>query len=95
MQGGALTDAIDRELPADHRVVTDYAKAARYRELAKELGTTPAALAHRYALAMEGVDTVVLGCKNTAELRECVAAEAEGPLASEIIARIDSSVSRD
>ena len=95
VQGGALTDAIDRELPADHGVVTDYAKAARYRELAKELGTTPAALAHRYALAMEGVDTVVLGCKNTAELRECVAAEAEGPLASEIIARIDSSVSRD
>ena len=47
------------------------------------------------ALAMEGVETVVLGCKNTAELRECVAAEAEGPLESEIIARIDSSVSRD
>ena len=94
VQGGALTDAIDRELPADHGVATDYAKAADYRLLAKELGTTPAALAHRYALAMEGVDTVVLGCKNTTELQECVTAEAQGPLEPEIIARIDAAISR-
>ena len=94
VQGGALTDSIDRELPADHGVLTDYAKAANYRLLAKELGTTPAALAHRYALAIEGVDTVVLGCKNTTELQECVTAEAQGPLEPELIARIDAAISR-
>tara|TARA_Y100001934_G_scaffold101871_1_gene125228 strand:+ start:48839 stop:49819 length:981 start_codon:yes stop_codon:yes gene_type:complete len=93
VQGGALTDAIDRELPAEHGVVTDYVLAADYRLLAKKLGTTPAALAHRYALAMEGVDTVVLGCKNTTELQECVAAAAQGPLEPEIIAQIDASIS--
>ena len=94
VQGGALTDSIDRELPADHGVLTDYAKAANYRLVAKELGTTPAALAHRYALAIEGVDTVVLGCKNTTELQECVTAEAQGPLEPEVIARIDAAISR-
>ena len=95
VQGGALTDAIDRDLPSGHGVVTDYAKTANYRALAKELGTTPAALAHRYALAMKGVDTVVLGCKNTAELKECVIAEANGPLEPDIIARIDAAILRN
>lgn len=94
VQGGALTDAIDRDLPAGHGVVTDYAKAAAFRDLAAELDTSPAALAHRYALAMKDVDTVVLGCKNRTELEECVRAEAAGPLENEIIARIDASVAR-
>ena len=94
VQGGALTDAIDRELPPGHGVVTDYAKAAGFRALAAELGIRPAALAHRYALAMDKVDTVVLGCKNRTELAECVAAEAAGPLDPEIIARIDASAAQ-
>ena len=42
--------------------------------------------------AMKGVDTVVLGCKNTVELKECVIAEANGPLELDIIARIDAAV---
>ena len=75
-----MTDAIDRDLPSGHGVVKDYEKAAAFRALASELGASPAALAHRYALAMEGVDTVVLGCKNRAELNECIVAEAVGPL---------------
>ncbi len=41
---------------------------------------------------MEGVSTVVLGVKNRAELAECLAAEAAGPLDAELIARIDRSV---
>ena len=93
VQGGALTDAIDRDLPSGHGVVKDYEKAAAFRALASELGASPAALAHRYALAMEGVDTVVLGCKNRAELNECIVAEAGGPLNKETIARIDASAS--
>ena len=88
-----MTDAIDRDLPPGHGVVTDYEKAAAFRALASELGASPAALAHRYALAMEGVDTVVLGCKNRAELNECIVAEAAGPLNKETIARIDASAS--
>ena len=88
-----MTDAIDRDLPSGHGVVKDYEKAAAFRALASELGASPAALAHRYALAMEGVDTVVLGCKNRAKLTECIVAEAAGPLNKETIARIDTSAS--
>ena len=95
VQGGALCDNLDRKLPDGHGVVVDFAKSEAYRELAAELGTSAAALAHRYALSMDGVDTVVLGCKNRAELAECVAAEAAGPLETEIISRIDASVPRD
>jgi aryl-alcohol dehydrogenase-like predicted oxidoreductase len=89
VQAGALTDAIDRDLPADHPEPRDYNKAAAYRALAAALGTSAAALGHRYALTMPGVDTVVLGVKNRAELAECVAAERAGPLTAEIMARVD------
>ena len=88
-----MTDAIDRDQPSGHGVVTDYEKVAVFRTLAPEFGASPAALAHRYTLAMEGVDTVVLGRKNRAELNECIVAEAAGPLNKETIARIDASAS--
>ena len=91
VQAGALTDALDRPLPAAHPEMRDYRRAAPFRALARDLGHTPAALAHRYALSMTGVDTVVLGVKNRAELAECVAAEAAGPLDPQVIARIDRS----
>ena len=94
VQGGALCDRLDRELLDGHGVVVDFAKSEDFRTLAAELGTSAAALAHRYALSMDDVDTVVLGCKNREELAECVAAEAAGPLETEIIARIDASVPR-
>ena len=58
-------------------------------ELAAELGMSAAALGHRYALSMAGVDTVVLGVKNRAELADCVAAAEAGPLPAEVIARVD------
>ncbi len=92
VQAGALTDALDRELAADHPEMIDFNRATSFRALAKELGESAASLAHRYALSMAGVSTVVLGVKNRAELRECVAAEAKGPLPREVIARIDASV---
>jgi hypothetical protein len=47
--------------------------------------------ASRYALAL-GVDTLVLGVKNHAELAECVAAAEAGPLPAELVARVDRSV---
>ena len=94
VQAGALTDAIDRELPDGHGDAADFDRAAPFRALARDLGESPAALAHRYALSMPGVSTVVLGVKNRAELRECVDAEARGPLDAELISRIDAAVGR-
>jgi aryl-alcohol dehydrogenase-like predicted oxidoreductase len=91
VQAGALTDALDRALPPDHPEMRDYARAAGFRRLAAELGTSPAALAHRYALAL-GVDTLVLGVKNRSELAECVAAAEAGPLPADLVARVDQSV---
>ena len=39
---------------------------------------------------MAGVDTVVLGVKNRAELADCVTAAAAGPLPEAVIARVDA-----
>lgn len=90
VQAGALTWGIDRPLSVSHPEVLDFARAAPYRALCEELGEDPAALAHRYAVDMDGVDTVVLGVKNRDELAQCVAAEAMGPLPDDVRARIDA-----
>jgi aryl-alcohol dehydrogenase-like predicted oxidoreductase len=89
VQAGALTGAIDRALKPDHAELRDYALAEPYRALCREIGEDPAVVAHRYALTMEGVDTVVLGCKNRVELEQCLDAEARGPLDPSIMCRID------
>jgi len=91
VQAGALTSALDRLLPADHPEMRDYARAAGFRELAEELGITPAALAHRYALSLD-IDTLVLGVKNRRELAECVSAAEAGPLPLELMARVGQAV---
>jgi aryl-alcohol dehydrogenase-like predicted oxidoreductase len=89
VQAGALTDGLDRDLPADDPIAVDFRRAAPFRALAGELGEPAASLAHRYALSMRGVDTVVLGIKNRTELRECLDAEARGPLPADVIKSID------
>jgi len=93
VQAGALTSSLDRQLPADHPEMRDYARAVGFRRIATELGVTPALLAHRYSLSL-AVDTVVLGVKNRAELAECVAAAEAGQLPADLMARIDQSVDR-
>ncbi|HEY1447833.1 MAG TPA: aldo/keto reductase [Caulobacteraceae bacterium] len=90
VQAGALTGAIDRDLSPNHPESGDFVLATPFRVLCDELGEEPARIAHRYALAMDGVDTVILGVKNRAELADCVAAEAQGPLEAELVARIDA-----
>ena len=90
VQGGALAETVDRDLPADHGVMRDYARSAKWRALARDLGEDASDLAHRYALTMDGVDVVVLGINNRAELDMCLAAEARGPLDPDIMARIDA-----
>ena len=92
VQAGALTDNFDREVPAGHPDMVDYRRAGPFRALAAELGESPASLAHRYSLSMDGVSTIVLGVKNRAELRECIEAEARGPLEPGLMARIDRAV---
>jgi aryl-alcohol dehydrogenase-like predicted oxidoreductase len=89
VQAGALTNKIDRLMDADDPEMLDYFKAEPFRALCASLKENPAVLAHRYSLAMEGVDTVVLGIKNRQELDELVAGEAEGPLDPEIVRQID------
>ncbi len=91
VQGGAFTDKVDRALPGDHGVMVDFKRAAGFRALAAELGQSAAALAHRYALTMDGVHTVVLGVKNRAELADCLKAEADGPLDAALMARVEAS----
>ena len=90
VQAGALTNAIDRTTSPNHPETRDYARAAPFRALCAEWGEDPALVAHRYALAMPGVDSVVLGVKNIAELDQCLEAERRGPLEPELMARIDA-----
>jgi aryl-alcohol dehydrogenase-like predicted oxidoreductase len=89
VQAGALTAAVDRDLPAAGADAGDYVRSAPYRALCADLGVDPAVLAHRYALHIAGVDTVILGVKNRAELAQCVDAEAMGPLSAEVLGKIE------
>ncbi len=89
VQAGALTVQVDRELSPNNPDAKDYVRAAPFRALCKEIGEDPAVVAHRYALSMPGVATVILGVKNRDELRQCVDAEEAGPLEPALLARID------
>src|SRR5690606_27330926 len=95
VQAGALTDSVDRDLPPEHPTMVDFRRAAPVRALARELGESTASLAHRYARSMPGVDTVVLGVKYRAELRECVAAASAGKLPPDVLAAIEQAVRTD
>ena len=89
VQAGALTDRLDRDLSVDYPARVDFERAAPFREVAAGMGESAAAVAHRYALSMDGVDTVVLGVKNRSELAECLAAAEAGPLPAEVIELVD------
>jgi aryl-alcohol dehydrogenase-like predicted oxidoreductase len=80
LAAGSLGSGLDRPMDPGHTTAVDFARAEPFRKLAAELGQAPALLAHRYALSVPGVSTVVLGVKNRAELTECLEAEARGPL---------------
>jgi aryl-alcohol dehydrogenase-like predicted oxidoreductase len=94
VQAGALTDQLDRDLPPDDPEQLDFERAAPLRELARSLGTSTAKLAHRYALGIDGVDSVILGVKNRTELKECLEVEAEGPPSVQLMRQIDAAVGR-
>src|SRR6185369_9297821 len=75
VQAGALTAGVDRELSPNSPDRRDFNRAAGFRALCAGWGEDPAYMAHRYALSMPNIDTVVLGVKNRAELEQCLAAE--------------------
>jgi aryl-alcohol dehydrogenase-like predicted oxidoreductase len=89
VQAGALTGEVDRELSPNNPDRKDFERAAPFRALCREIGMDPAIVAHRYALSTPGVATVILGVKNRAELRQCLEAEASGPLEPALMAKID------
>lgn len=89
VQAGALTAVVDRQLSPNNPDSEDYERAAPFRALCEEIGEDAAMVAHRYALSMGGVASVILGVKNRSELQQCVEAEAAGPLEPTLIARID------
>jgi len=89
VQAGALTAALDRPLSPNHPDARDYERAAPYRALCGDWGQDPAVVAHRYALSMAGVDSLILGVKSRAELDQALAAEAAGPLEAAQLAAID------
>ena len=89
VQAGALTAAIDREVSPNNPDTKDYERAAPFRALCRAWGEDPALVAHRYALGIAGIDTVVLGVKNRAELAQCLEAEA-APLEDEKLAKIEA-----
>lgn len=87
---GALTAQLDRPLPTEDETYKDFERAAPYRALCADLGEDPALLAHRYAVAMDGVDTVILGVKNREELQGVVDAVNMAPLEDGLRAKIDA-----
>jgi aryl-alcohol dehydrogenase-like predicted oxidoreductase len=89
VQAGALTAEVDRDLSPNSPDRADYDRAQGFRALCAKWGEDPAYVAHRYALTMPNIDTVVLGVKNRAELAMCVKAEADGPYSAEEMAEID------
>ena len=91
VQAGALTSAVDRDLPANDADRLDFDRAAGFRKLAAEWGQSPARLAHRYALSIDDIGSVILGVKNREELRECLSAESDPRLSADEIEAIDQS----
>lgn len=88
VQAGALTSGLDRK--DNSPTAEDFRRAEPYRALCAQWGEDPAISAHRYALGIEGVDTLVLGVKNVAELNQALVAERRGPLDAEQVAAIDA-----
>lgn len=83
-------NSIDRELPPDHAEMSDFRRTAPFRALCAKWGAAPVAIAHRYAMAKDGVDAAILGVKNRDELNQCLMAEELGPLEPARMAEIDA-----
>ena len=90
VQAGALTSGVDRELSPNNPDNADFARAAPFRAHCADWGEDPAYIAHRYALSLPNIDTLVLGVKNRTELAQCLAAEVAGSLDGAQMAAVDA-----
>ena len=91
VQAGALTAAIDRPLSANNPDNTDYRpRRAVPRASAPSGARTRRSWPTAMRSGMPDIDTVVLGVKNRAELAQCLAGEAAGPLEPAQVAAIDA-----
>ena len=90
VQAGALTARFDREMDPESADGRDFIYAEPFRALCQQWGEDPAIVSHRYALHMNGIDTLILGVKDRAELRAAIALEAAGPLDEEQVTAIDA-----
>ncbi len=92
VQAGALTSSMDREpnrLGFDEADFKDFEKALSFRKFANEINENPASLAHRYALSINKVSSVIMGVKNRKELMECIEAEEKGLLDGDMISKLE------
>ena len=94
LAAGALSEGLDRALSASDPAFLDAGRAEGFRAFAREQGVSAAYLAHRYALSLPDVATVVVGAKNRRELAECLAAAAATPLSKAELREIEVSCSR-
>jgi len=90
---GALTDHLDRTTDAAAPAAVDHRRGGGFRELARAKGVSAAELAHRYALSLEGVATVIVGAKTPLELAECLRAQAAGPLDRDEVREVEAACS--
>jgi aryl-alcohol dehydrogenase-like predicted oxidoreductase len=92
VRADALTDPLDHEVAPDAPEAVDYRRAAPFRNLAAAWAVSAGQLAHRYALSMLGVETVVLGVKYRTKLADCVVAAEAGRLTDAELQAIERSV---
>jgi aryl-alcohol dehydrogenase-like predicted oxidoreductase len=91
LAAGALTDGFDRPVDPAAPEALDFARASGFRALARQWWLPPDQLAYRFALSMPGVDTIVLGAKNRAELQSFLEAEAAPRLSADEMAAVRAS----
>jgi aryl-alcohol dehydrogenase-like predicted oxidoreductase len=94
LAAGALADGLDRVAPAGSPVARDGERAAPFLALAREHGVSPAHLAHRYAVSLPDVATLVIGAKTRHELTECLAAEEAPPMSRSELSEIEAQARR-
>lgn len=90
LQAGALAPSIDRPVEDDHPTARDHVRARRFLDWCRANGDDPVEMAHRYALAIPGVATLISGAKSRAELNVALAADRRGPLTPEEMRGIDT-----
>lgn len=85
---GLLADDIDRDVGSGSDTARSRARADKLRFLLDERRPTVSGVALRYVLEQAGVDTVVPGVKNVAEIEDAAAAADLPPFSDEELARI-------